>query len=70
MRCAALNTGPDFHLLDHIAPLACLLQMPLYIEEEKNFTLTSQYYPMVETHFLPEIDHHLSFFAANYDTLF
>jgi CDP-glycerol glycerophosphotransferase (TagB/SpsB family) len=70
MRLAALNTGPDFHLLDHIAPLACLLQMPLYIEEEKNFTLSSQYYPMVETHFLPEIDHHLPFFAENYDTLF
>lgn len=70
MRFAALNTGPDFHLLDHIAPLACLLQMPLYIEEEKNFTLSSEYYPMVETHYLPDIEHKLPFFAKNYDTLF
>lgn len=70
MRCCALNTGPDFHLLDHIGPLAYALRMPLFIEEEKNFTLIQHYYPMVDSVHLPEIEHNLRFFAENFDALF
>lgn len=70
MRCCALNTGPDFHLLDHIGPLAHSLRMPLFIEEEKNFTLSRHYYPMVETIHLPEIEYKLWFLAERFDALF
>ncbi len=70
MRLAALNTGPDFHLLDHIAPLSDFLQMPLFVEEETNFTLSSHYYPMVERHHIPNIEHNLRFFADAFDALF
>ena len=39
MRCAAFNTGSDFHLLDHIAPLAAIMEMPLITVEEQNYEL-------------------------------
>jgi len=68
MRLAAFNTGPDFHLLDHIAPLAASLQIPLFIQEEKNLSLARKYYPHVETHYILDID--LSYFAHHFDALF
>ncbi len=70
MTFAALNTGPDFHLLDHIAPLAWLLNMPLFVTEEKNFDLATHYYPMVNTQYMPDLEHNLAFFAENFDVLF
>ncbi len=69
MRCA-LNTGPDFHLLDHIGPFAYSMKMPIYIEEEKNFTLSKHYYPMLESIHFPEIATNLGFFAKNFDELY
>lgn len=70
MRLAALNTGPDFHLLDHIGPLSDFFHMPLFIEEEKNFSLASHYYPMIERHHIPDVEHNLPFFADAFDALF
>ncbi len=67
---AALNTGPDFHLLDHIAPLADLLQIPLITTEEKNFELAKLYYPKVETHLVPDLEHRLGDLAERFDVLF
>lgn len=69
MKCA-LNTGPDFHLLDHIAPLAKLFDMPLIVTEEKNFDLVRKYYPCVQTLYKPHLDLQLDFLAQNFDTLF
>jgi hypothetical protein len=70
MRCAALNTGPDFHLLDHIAPLSNLMKMPLLVTEEKNFELACRYYPDVDAKLFPDLEYRLSDLAANYDALF
>lgn len=70
MRCAALNTGPDFHLLDHIAPLCAQMEIPLFIEEEKNFSLAKTYYPMVETHYIPDIEYRLGEIASSFEVLF
>lgn len=70
MRCAAFNTGPDFHLLDHIAPLAELLQMPLFVTEELNHQLALRYYPQIKTHYLPDLEFRLGDIAASFDTLF
>lgn len=69
MKCA-LNTGPDFHLLDHIAPLAELFDMPLIVTEEKNFDLALRYYPSVQIFHKPHLDLQLDFLAQNFDTLF
>ncbi len=70
MRFAALNTGNDFHLLDHIAPLSWLLDMPLFVTEEKNFDLAKRYYPFVQTHYMPDLEQNLLFFAEHFDALF
>ncbi len=70
MRLAALNTGPDFHLLDHIAPLASLMNMPLFLTEEKNSELAEKYYPQVQSIYLPDLEHRLSYFADTFDALF
>ncbi len=70
MRYAALNTGSDFHLLDHIAPLAALLQMPLITTEELNDQLARTYYPQVDVQHMPDLDFQLSSIAERFDVLF
>ena len=70
MRSAALNTGPDIHLLDHIAPLAELKGMPLIFTEEKNSALAQRYYPQVQGIYLPDLELRLGAIAEQFDTLF
>ena len=70
MRCAAVNSGTDFHLLDHIAPLADLIQMPLITTEELNYTLALRSYPQVETKYIPDLEFKLSYLAEQFDVLF
>ncbi len=70
MRCAALNTGPDFHLLDHIAPLAELLNMPLITTEELNTALAKRYYPQVKVRYMPDLEFRLGEIADEFDVLF
>lgn len=69
-RCAAFNTGSDFHLLDHIAPVAELMQMPLITTEERNYELALKYYPQVETRFRPNLEFELESIAEEFDALF
>ncbi len=70
MRCAAFNTGGEFYLLDHIAPLAELMQMPLIVTEEKNFELASQFYPQIEVRLMPDLEFRLGEIAEEFDALF
>ncbi len=70
MRCAALNTGPDFHLLDHIAPLAALMRMPLITTEELNQELACRYYPQVEIRHMSDLEFQLGALAEQFDVLF
>lgn len=70
MRCAALNTGSDFHLLDHIAPLAAIMEMPLITVEEKNYELACRYYPQVQNRHMPDLESKLSVIAEEFDALF
>ena len=65
----ALNTGPDYHLLDHIAPLASLLSIPLLVTETENAELARKYYPEVAVQFEPEIEQNLNRIASRYDGL-
>jgi hypothetical protein len=67
---AAFNTGPDFHLLDHIAPIAAALQIPLITTEERNFELARRYYPQVELRYMPDLELKLSSIAEEFDALF
>ena len=54
----ALNSGPAFHLLDHIAPLAAHLQIPLIVTEEINHQLATKYYPHVEVQYIEDLEFH------------
>lgn len=69
MRAAALNTGSDFHLLDHIAPLAAILDIPLIVTEEKNHALAKRYYPMTSVEWMPYLDRELQIIADRFDAL-
>jgi hypothetical protein len=70
MRCAAFNTGTEFHMLDHIAPLAELMQMPLIVTEELNDQLARHYYPQVQTRLIPDLEFRLGEIAEQFDALF
>lgn len=70
MRSAAFNTGTDFHLLDHIAPLAERLGMPLFVTEELNYTLAKRYYPQIETQLIPDLEFRLGEIGKSFDVLF
>lgn len=70
MRLCGINTGTEFHLLDHIAPLSFLMKMPLIVTEEINYTLATKYYPQVKTLYEPDLEFKLSWLAENFDALF
>jgi CDP-glycerol glycerophosphotransferase (TagB/SpsB family) len=70
MRSAAFNTGLDFHLLDHIAPLAELKRMPLITTEELNYNLACKFYPQVEIRFIPDLEFRLKEIAEEFDALY
>lgn len=69
MRCAAFNTGTEFHMLDHIAPLAEILQIPLITTEPLNRDLSVRYYPQIETRFMPHLEFELKKIAEEFDGL-
>lgn len=69
MRILALNTGSDFHLLDHIAPLADLLGVSLLTTEEKNFKLAKTFYPNIQVQYVPDLEFRLKEVAESYDVL-
>lgn len=70
MRFAAFNTGPEFHGLDHIAPLAELLDMPLIVTEEKSEMLARRYYPQVKVERISDLEMQLASIAQRFDVLF
>lgn len=62
--------GRDFRLLDHLAPLSYLMQMPLLVTEEENVKLLQKYYPMTEVLYEDYEDLSYSELAENYDAFF
>ncbi|NGX63258.1 MAG: hypothetical protein KR126chlam6_00666 [Candidatus Anoxychlamydiales bacterium] len=66
-KIAAINFSSAIHLLDHIAPLAYILDIPLYIDDESCSNLLKTYYPEVKH----ELKRNLAydFLAKNYDVL-
>lgn len=69
MAQCALNTGLDFHLLDHIAPLASLKQIPLIVTEEECAELCAKYYPEVEIKLIPDLELRYRELSDQYDSL-
>src|SRR6267154_2464648 len=43
--CAGLIYGPELHHLDHLAPLCCVMNIPLIVTEEKIAEFAKRYYP-------------------------
>jgi hypothetical protein len=66
-KIAAINSNDDFHLLDHIAPLAQILNIPLIIQNKDNLILTKKYYPKVNTILNEEM--RIDYLAKNFDFL-
>ncbi|MEM8628724.1 MAG: CDP-glycerol glycerophosphotransferase family protein [Chlamydiota bacterium] len=69
-RCLAVLMGFNHHILDHIAPLAALLDIPLLITEEDNYALAQEFYPMVNTLYQERSEASLERLANEYDALF
>ncbi len=67
--CAALNTGRDFRLLDHLAPLCASLDIPLLLTEENNYELCKKYYPWTLVEYIPELEFSLFALAEKYHLL-
>src|SRR3972149_409701 len=66
-KIAAINSKDDFHLLDHVAPLAKILNIPLIIQDPNNLLLTKKYYPDVKTILNEEMS--IDYLAKNFDYL-
>ena len=62
--------GDSVNHLDHIAPIANIMQIPMLIEEEYLLETMEKYYPQIQTIF---VDHHaklLDAIASQFDYLF
>lgn len=68
MSLAGLIYGPDFHYLDHLAPLCSLLEIPLIVSDESLVEQAKKFYPDLWTIFWTpqELPHKL---VANFDTI-
>lgn len=66
---AALNTGKDSRLLDHLAPLCEMMQIPLFLTDENNHELISKFYPNTSSHYVPTEDFSLFTLAERYPIL-
>ena len=65
----ALNTGSADQFLDHIAPLADLLNIPLIVSEEESLHLLETYYPHTKKELLKDPEFHLGELASRFDAL-
>lgn len=69
-KCVGLNPEGQFHLLDHLAVVSIIMDMPLLLLEERDFTLAKKYYPKLNAQF---IEYHLfnpEYVITHYDVLF
>ncbi len=69
MRTCAFNTSPEIFFLDHISPLASLLNIPLIITEAHNAKLTEKYYPEVKIRHMPDLEFRLKEVSDEFDAL-
>ncbi|MDN3506128.1 MAG: CDP-glycerol glycerophosphotransferase family protein [Simkaniaceae bacterium] len=65
MSTAGLIYGPEFHHLDHLAPLCSLMAIPLILSDEKLVAQAKQFYPDLEVLHCASPDQ----IALHFDTL-
>lgn len=65
----ALNTAFEPHILDHIAPLASLLNIPLLFSSFEMFDLAETYYPDIQKELCEDIEFRLKELADRFDAL-
>ncbi len=68
-RAVALHPKPN-NVLDHLGPLAAILEIPLIVSEEKTYDLATALYPQVKTVLIEEEALTLEYLASNFDILF
>jgi len=66
-KLALLNTEKEISTLDHLAPLAFILNIPLYTESSNNFKRLQHYYPKVKS--IHKNKFKIAYFSNNYDGL-
>lgn len=68
-RAAALHPMPD-NVLDHLGVLAAILDIPLFVSEEKTYDLATSLYPQIKRVQIEEKSLSLEYLASNFDILF
>jgi len=63
----AIDMGRDSRLLDHIAPISALLDIPLLLTDEANYELAQKYYPKTKTRYVDHAEFTLFDLAKEYD---
>lgn len=66
---SAINTSPRNSFIDHIAPLASLLNIPLLISDEKNWEISTRYYPELQVEYWPDLEFRLHELTERFDGL-
>jgi hypothetical protein len=56
----------DTHILDHIAPLCFILDIPMYIGDETTYLIAKKYYPQVNINLCKNV---FNFLTKNFQTL-
>lgn len=64
----AINSSSESVYVDHISPLASLLDVPLLISDPLNETLTQTYYPEVKIRSMPDLEFRWNEMIEEFDT--
>jgi len=68
MRFCAIYNKENNHIVDHLAPLCHILNMPLYLTDSSCYEMAKKYYPHINIRYLDHFD--FEYLAKNYDALF
>lgn len=68
MKLVGIHTGPDTYL-DHLGILCTLLDIPLWVTEEKTFISAKTYYPQLNVMLKDHLELSLEYLAQNCDAI-
>lgn len=68
-RAAAISTGPDTHL-DHLSVICDLMDVPLIVTDPQNAIIAKEYYPQIETDYVPFEELTLDYLASHLDVIY
>jgi hypothetical protein len=71
IKACVIHYRDHTHLLDHLAPIADLFEIPIYIEDEEQYQLLKKYYPFVQAKYCePSTIGNPFYFYSNYQIVF